>query len=95
MTPSFYLSRPFLKLGNGIGLILRSLFFLTHPVDMSRYLSLAEVDRGIRDVLGLDEVFDAKRAIFEAFRFAKNSSPVGLSYTESNFLSSTICTTPG
>ena len=54
---------------------------------MSRYLSLAEVDRGIRDVLGLDEVFDAKRAIFEAFRFAKNSSPVGLSYTESNFLS--------
>ena len=44
---------------------------------ISRYLSLAEVDRGIRDVLGLDEVFDAKRAIFEAFRFAKNSSPVG------------------
>ena len=44
---------------------------------VSRYLSLAEVDRGIRDVLGLDEVFDAKRAIFEAFRFAKNSSPVG------------------
>jgi len=40
------------------------------------------VDRGIRDVLGLDEVFDAKRAIFEAFRFAKNSSPAESKYGE-------------
>ena len=30
----------------------------------------------ILKVLGLEDVFDAKRAIFEAFRFAKNSSPV-------------------
>jgi len=44
-------------------------------VNDNKYLCLAEVDRGIRDVLGLDEVFDAKKAIFEAFRFAKNSSP--------------------
>ena len=28
-------------------------------------------------MLGLDEVFDAKKAIFEAFRFAKDSSQVG------------------
>ena len=27
-------------------------------------------------VLGLEEVFDSKRAINEAFYFAKNSSPV-------------------
>ena len=62
------------------------------------YLSLAEVDKGIIDVshwnarfcklfcifkvLGLEEVFDAKRAIFEAFRFAKNSSPGDSKYGE-------------
>jgi len=40
----------------------------------NEYLSLAEVEKGIRDVLELDEVFDAKKAIFEAFSFAKNSS---------------------
>ena len=31
-------------------------------------------------VLGLEDVFDSKRAINEAFYFAKNSSPVSLLY---------------
>ena len=38
------------------------------------YLSLAEVDRGVRDVLGLeDSLFDAKPAIMRAFQAAKNA----------------------
>jgi len=34
-------------------------------------LSLAEVDKGIRDVLKIDEIFDAKPAIMRAFQIAK------------------------
>ena len=36
-------------------------------------LSLAEVDKGIRDVLKIDQIFDAKSAIMRAFQIAKNS----------------------
>eukprot|EP00672_Neobodo_designis_P026072 CAMPEP_0174829004 /NCGR_PEP_ID=MMETSP1114-20130205/1665_1 /TAXON_ID=312471 /ORGANISM="Neobodo designis, Strain CCAP 1951/1" /LENGTH=70 /DNA_ID=CAMNT_0016062737 /DNA_START=45 /DNA_END=254 /DNA_ORIENTATION=+ len=32
------------------------------------YLSLAEVDKGCRDVLGLYEIFDAKKVIMRAFQ---------------------------
>ncbi len=35
-------------------------------------LSLAEVDKGIRDVLKCDEMFDCKPAIMRAFQHAKN-----------------------
>lgn len=38
-------------------------------------LSLAEVDKAVRDVLGVDEIFDAKPAIMRAFQIAKNSKP--------------------
>ena len=31
------------------------------------YLSLAEIDKGIRDVLCLDSVFDCKKPIMRAF----------------------------
>merc|ERR1712154_611838 len=44
-------------------------------VNGNKFLSLAEVDKGVIDVLGLEDVFDSKRAINEAFYFAKNSSP--------------------
>lgn len=36
-------------------------------------LSLAEVDRAVRDVLKLDAIFDAKAAIMRAFQIAKDS----------------------
>ena len=60
-------------------------------VNGNKYLSLADVDKGIIDVwlfnlifvipivmqvLGLEEVFDCKRAVNEAFHFTKSSSPV-------------------
>ena len=48
----------------------------------NRYLSLAEVDKGIRDVLGLEEVFDCKEAVNYAFHFTKNSSPGESKYGE-------------
>ena len=34
--------------------------------------SLAEIEKGIRDVLQIDEIFDAKPAIMRAFQIAKN-----------------------
>merc|ERR1712179_619512 len=36
-------------------------------------LSLAEVDKAMRDVLKMDELFDAKSAIMRAFQIAKDS----------------------
>lgn len=38
-------------------------------------LSLAEIDKGIRDVLKIDAIFDAKQAIMRAFQIAKQSKP--------------------
>ena len=39
------------------------------------YCSLAETEKGIRDVVRLDNLFDAKPAIIRAFNFAKDSIP--------------------
>ena len=39
------------------------------------YLSLAEIDKGIRDTLKSDALFDAKPAIMRAFQHAKDYSP--------------------
>eukprot|EP00992_Anisonema_acinus_P010634 TRINITY_DN6733_c1_g1_i11.p1 TRINITY_DN6733_c1_g1~~TRINITY_DN6733_c1_g1_i11.p1 ORF type:complete len:480 (+),score=88.83 TRINITY_DN6733_c1_g1_i11:54-1493(+) len=54
------------------------------------YLSLAEVDKGIRDILRLDDLFDAKPAIMRAFQASKNAhkgrSRLGADYvTRSEF----------
>jgi len=38
------------------------------------YLSLAEIEKGIRDVLAIDALFDAKPAIIRAFNSAKNAT---------------------
>merc|ERR1711863_79560 len=38
------------------------------------YLSLAEVDKGMRDVLQCDELLDCKQAVNRSFHFAKNKS---------------------
>lgn len=50
------------------------------------FLSLAEVEKGIRDVLQIDELFDAKPAIIRAFQIAKDvtksKSSVGDDYIE-------------
>ena len=35
------------------------------------YLSLAECDKGVRDILAIDGLFDAKPAIMRAFQAAK------------------------
>jgi hypothetical protein len=37
------------------------------------FLSLAEVDKGIKDILSCDELFDVKPVIMRAFQAAKNS----------------------
>ena len=44
-------------------------------VNGNGYLSLAEVDKGLRDVLVSDQLFDAKPAIMRAFQHAKDYSP--------------------
>lgn len=50
------------------------LFDLMDP-NGNGYLSLAEVDKGLRDILQIDEIFDAKPAIMRAFQAAKNYLP--------------------
>ena len=42
-------------------------------INSNGYVSLAEVDKGLRDVLQLDNVFDCKRAIMRAFQAAKSA----------------------
>jgi len=37
--------------------------------------SLAEIDKGIRDSIGISELFNAKPAIIRAFTFAKDYCP--------------------
>jgi len=49
----------------------RADLFNKFDVNKSGYLSLAKVDGGIRDILKLDELFDAKPAIMRAFMAAK------------------------
>ena len=52
------------------------LFFIYFP----RYLSLAETDKGVRDVLGLYHIFDCKAVIMRAFNASKSASkPIGMS----------------
>lgn len=50
------------------------------------YLSLAEVDKGVRDVLGLHEIFDLKPVLMRAFQaakgVAKTKSKLGDDYVE-------------
>lgn len=40
-------------------------------VNANGYLSLAEVDKGLRDVLKCDQLFDCKPVIIRAFNKAK------------------------
>ena len=42
-------------------------------VNGNGYVSLAEVDKGLRDVLQLDAIFNCKKAIMRAFQASKNS----------------------
>jgi hypothetical protein len=50
------------------------------------YLSLAEIDKAVRDVLQLDGLFECKKPIMRAFQVAKNcvksKSKVGDDYIE-------------
>ncbi|CAM6119056.1 unnamed protein product [Calypogeia fissa] len=50
----------------------RSKLFDQFDPNGNGYLSLAEVDSGVRDVLGLEDVFHAKAAIMRAFEASKN-----------------------
>ena len=55
-------------------------------VNGNGYLSLAEVDKGMRDVLGCSQLFDCKPAMMRAFQAAKASvktkSKLGADYVE-------------
>merc|ERR1719228_741284 len=44
-------------------------------VNSNGHISLAEVDKGMRDVLGCDELFDCKDAVNAAFHYAKKAAP--------------------
>lgn len=51
---------------------LRKKMFKEFDPNGNGILSLAEVDKSIRDVLKIDELFDAKPAIMRAFQIAKD-----------------------
>ena len=51
---------------------LRKKMFKQFDPNGNGILSLAEVDKSIRDVLKIDELFDAKPAVMRAFQIAKN-----------------------
>ena len=55
-------------------------------VNGNGYISLAEVEKGLRDVICLDSIFDCKRAIARAFHASKNAvktkSKHGANYIE-------------
>ena len=50
----------------------RPLLLKAPPATGRRYISLAETDKGLRDILKLEEVFDCKPAIMRAFQAAKD-----------------------
>lgn len=56
------------------GLDKRSQMFRDFDPNGNGYLSLAEVDKGIRDVLRLPDIFALKQVIMRAFQAAKDSS---------------------
>merc|ERR1712168_1457204 len=53
----------------------RKEIFNSFDVNSNGYVSLAEVDKGMRDVLGSDDLFDCKDAVNASFHYAKKVSP--------------------
>lgn len=51
-------------------------------VNGNNYLSLAEIDKGCRDVLELPELFETKPVIMRAYQAAKNKFPSRNPYGE-------------
>jgi len=56
---------------------LRKKLFKSFDPNGNGYLSLAEIEKGIRDVLELENIFNCKPAIFRAYKHAKNYSKKG------------------
>lgn len=57
----------------------RADMFMQFDPNNNGYLSLAEVDKGLRDILRVDDVYDTKPVIMRAFQAAKNLNPPGKS----------------
>jgi hypothetical protein len=57
---------------------------LYKQLDMNNngYLSLAEIDKGIRDVLDLPELFDAKPVLIRAYEVSKNKCKGTKTYSD-------------
>lgn len=66
----------------------RSELFQQFDPNGNGYLSLAEIDKGCRDVLGLYELFECKKVIMRAYQAAKqihngkSSTSIGADYVE-------------
>lgn len=67
---------------NSEGFAKRTKMFNDFDPNGNGYLSLAEVDKGIRDVLQLDMIFNSKPAIMRAFQAAKNKGPKRTKYSD-------------
>ena len=51
----------------------RKVLFSRIDINANKLISLAEMDKGILEVLGVGEMFEAKPAIARAFHAAKNA----------------------
>eukprot|EP01063_Lacrimia_lanifica_P039279 TRINITY_DN859_c0_g7_i2.p1 TRINITY_DN859_c0_g7~~TRINITY_DN859_c0_g7_i2.p1 ORF type:complete len:239 (+),score=141.42 TRINITY_DN859_c0_g7_i2:76-792(+) len=57
----------------------RKMLFRQMDINGNKYLSLAEVDKGVRDIIACDQIFRSKPAILRAFNAVKGTAP---SYTK-------------
>jgi Ca2+-binding EF-hand superfamily protein len=53
----------------------RSELFVAFDPNGNGFLSLAEIDKGARDILRMDELFDCKPVLMRAFQAARKSDP--------------------
>lgn len=63
------------------GLEKRTKMFKLFDPNANGFLSLAEVDKGIRDVLRLPDLFSIKQVIMRAFQAAKDLAPNKTKYS--------------
>lgn len=66
----------------GVDVERRKKMFTEFDPNGNGYLSLAELDKGIRDVLQLDNVFRCKPAIMRAYQAAKAKGPQRSKYSD-------------
>jgi Ca2+-binding EF-hand superfamily protein len=64
------------------GLAKRNKMWASFDVNGNGYLSLAELDKGIRDVLNMQDIFEIKPVIMRAYQAARNTGKTRTKHSE-------------